>query len=110
MLDQETKKIPNEGQFVAPLRLDDGRLTHTTYQAARVRKPLMAVSSVNDKGNLVVFDDQGSFIIPGSNKQLVSKLRDLVQQVPDKVKLHRKNGVFHMKAWKLKPGFTRQGR
>ena len=70
----------------------------------------MAVSSVNDKGNLVVFDEKGSFIIPGGNKYLIGQLRTLIQRVPDKVKLHRKNGVFHMKAWKLKSGFTRQGR
>jgi hypothetical protein len=70
----------------------------------------MAVSSVNDKGNLVVFDGSGSFIIPGTQKELISQLRALIQKVPDKVPLQRKNGVFHMKAWKLKPGFTRQGR
>ena len=78
------------------MKLDDGRITESTYQAAKVRKPLMAVSSVNDKGNLVLFDDQNSFIIPGGNKDLVKQIRALVQQVPDKVKLHRKNGIFHM--------------
>ena len=103
------EKIPNEGQFVAPMRLDDGRMTNSTYQAARVRKPLMAVSSVNDRGNLVLFDDQESFIIPGNNKALIAQIRALVKKVQDRVKLHRKNGVFHMKAWKLKPGFARQG-
>jgi hypothetical protein len=103
-------KICNEGQFVVPLRLNDGRITQSTYQAAQVRKPLMAVSSVNDKGNLVVFDGNGSFIIPGTQKDLIGQLRALIQKVPDKVPLQRKNGVFHMKAWKLKPGFTRQGR
>jgi hypothetical protein len=70
----------------------------------------MAVSSVNDKGNLVLFDEKGPFIIPGINKDLVSRLRALVKQAPDKVELHRKNGILDMKAWKLKPGFTRQGR
>ena len=70
----------------------------------------MAVSSVNDKGNLVLFDEKGSFIIPGINKDLISRLRALVKQAHDKVDLHRENGIFHMKAWKLKPGFTRQGR
>ena len=104
------ENFPNEGQFVAPMRRDDGRVTQSTYQAARVRKPLMAVSSVNDKGKLVIFDEEGSFIILGGNKELVGQLRTLVQRVPDKVKLNRKNGVFHMKAWKLKSGFTRQGR
>ena len=102
-------KMPNQGQFVAPLRLDDGRLTQSIYQAVPVRKPLMAVSAVNDKGNLVVFDGKGSYIVPGSNKGLISQIRALIQKVPDKVPLHRKNGVFHMKAWQLKPGFTRQG-
>ena len=103
-------KIAKTGQFVAKVRLDDGRVTKSTYQAVAVRKPLMAVSSVNDKGNLVIFDEKGSFILPGTNKDLISGLRVLVQQAPDKVKLHRKNGLFHMKVWKLKPGFTRQGR
>ena len=32
------EKIPNEGQFVAPMRLEDGRYSKSTYQAARVRK------------------------------------------------------------------------
>ena len=103
-------KIANTGQFESKVRLDDGRVTKSIYQAVAVRKPLMAVSSVNDKGNVVIFDEKGSFILPGTNKDLIKKLRDLVQQSPDKVELHRKNGIFHMKAWKLKPGFTRQGR
>ena len=63
-----------EGQFVAPMRLDDGRVTQSTYQAARVRKPLMAVSSVDDKGNLVIFDEKGPFIILCGNKELVGQL------------------------------------
>ena len=104
------EKIPNQGQFVVPMRIEDGRHVNTTYQAAQVRKPLMAVSSVNDKGNLVLFDGLESFIIPGTEKGLIRQLRDLVQRIPGKVPLHRKNAVFHMKAWKLKPGFTRQGR
>ena len=92
------------------MRLDDGRVTETTYTAASVRKPLMAVSSVNDKGNLVLFDDAGSYIVPRTNKEAITKIRSLVQGINDKVKLHRKNGVFHMKAWKLKPAFAGQGK
>ena len=44
-------KIANTGQFEAKVRLDDGRVTKSTYQAVAVRKPLMSVSSVNDKGS-----------------------------------------------------------
>ena len=35
-----------------------------TFQGAKVRKPLLAVSGVIDKGNFVVFDGSGSFILP----------------------------------------------
>ena len=88
------ERIPNEGQFTVPLTLDDGRVTRSTYQAAKVRKPLMAISSVNDKGNIVVFDKKGSFVIPGGNKDLVEKIRALIQQAQDKVELHRKMASF----------------
>ena len=71
-------KIANACQFVAKVRLDDGRVTTSTYQAVAVRKPLMAVSSGNDKGNMVIFEEKGSFILPGTNKDLISRLRTLV--------------------------------
>ena len=35
-----------------------------TFQGAKVRKLLLAVSGVIDKGNIVVFDGSGSFILP----------------------------------------------
>ena len=67
--------IANTGQFVAKVRLDDGRIT---YQAVAVCKPLMAASPVNDKGNLAIFDEKGSCILPGTHKNLISQLRALV--------------------------------
>ena len=83
-------KIANNGQFDVRVLLEDGRTTKSTYQAVEVRKPLMAVSSVNDKGNLVLFDEKGFFILPGTNNDLISRLRAFVQQAPDKVKLQWK--------------------
>ena len=35
-----------------------------TLQGAEVLKPLLAVSGMIDKGNIVVFDGSGSFILP----------------------------------------------
>ena len=60
----------DNGQFEVKVRLDDGRVTKPTYQAVAVRKPLMAVSSVNDKGNVVIFDEKASFHLPCTNKKL----------------------------------------
>ena len=103
------EQIPNEGQFHVRMRLDDGKHATTLFQAAQVKKPLLAVSSCNDKGNLVLFDGNESFIFPSTRKDLIQKLRAIVKDVPDKIRLHRKNGVYHMKAWRSKAGFTRQG-
>ena len=69
------EKITNEGQFKVQMRLENGQLAASTFQAAKIRKPLLAVSSVNDKGNLVLFDNNESFIIPGTRKDLIRKLR-----------------------------------
>ena len=59
----------------------------------------MAVSSVNDKGHMVLFDLEGSYMIPAGAPEL-TQIRHLVQQVLGKIPLHRENGVFHMKTWR----------
>lgn len=103
------EEIPNLGQISTLMSIEGQREGKFTFQAAPVRKPLLAVSSVNDKGNLVVFDGVESFIIPGKGPQ-VAQLRKLIQAIAGKIKLHRKNGVYHMRAWKPKPVFSRQGK
>ena len=102
--------IPNQGQLQAKPTLENGAEAQLTFQAADVVAPLLAVSSVNDKGNLVLFDPQGSFIIPAHNAALIGQMRQLVKKMTGKVDLHRKNGVYKMRAWRAKPGFARQGR
>ena len=39
--------------------------SRVTFQGAKVRKALLAVSGMIDKGNIVVFDGRGSFKLPG---------------------------------------------
>ena len=102
------EEIPNLGQITASMTIEGQREGRFTFQAAPVRKPLLAVSSVNDKGNLVVFDGTESYIIPGKGPQVV-QFRQLIQAMAGKIKLHRKNGVYTMRAWKPKPVFSRQG-
>ena len=86
-------KIPNLGQFTTQRMIANGLISNTKFQAAKVRKPLLAVSGLNDRGNPVWFDhDQtgGSFIIPKNSPEL-QKIRELIQQVKARVRLERKN-------------------
>ena len=67
--------------------------SRVTFQGAKVRKPLLAVSGVIDKGNIVVFVGSGSFILPSSCAGVPS-VRKATTGVQGRIPLHAKNGVF----------------
>ena len=81
-----------------------------TFQGAKVRKPLLAVSGVIDKGNVVVFDGSVSFILQNSCAG-VACVRKAITGVQGRMPLHAKNGVFVLRTPEDKPstGFSRQG-
>ena len=58
-------KTPNLGQLAPKMIVESGQEASLTFQAGKVRKPLLAVSAVNEKGNLVIFDGDNSFIVSG---------------------------------------------
>ena len=102
------EKIPNQGQFTPKMVTEPGSIGQVTFQAGKVRRPLMAVSRVNDKGNPVLFDGEASFILPGGTA-LVEEIRALVKKIPGKVPLHRRNGVYNMRAWQAPGPFGGRG-
>ena len=73
-----------------------------------MRKPLLAVSDVNEKGNLVLFDGHQSFIMQPSEE--VEAIRRLVMKASKKVPMHLENGTFKLKAWQPEGPFGRQGK
>ena len=64
------EKIDNLGELTVKVRTErhggGDTSSRVTFQGARVRNPLLAVSGVIDKGNIVVFDGSGSFMLPSS--------------------------------------------
>ena len=68
-----------------------------TLQRAKVRKPLLAVSGVIDKGNIVVFDGSGSFIL--NTCAGVASVRKAITVVQGRIPLHAKHGVFVLRTW-----------
>ena len=114
-------KIEHLGTLRPNIMTENGAVTNTTFQAAKVRTPLLSVSSVEDKGNMTVFDENGSFIIP-RHSQLLKKIRELVAATDHKIPLHRRRGIYTMRVWQMpakKPssadegaaeGFSRQGK
>ena len=93
------ERIPNKGEKkfkVVPI--GGHKKMNMTFQDAKVRKPLAAVSGITAKDNIVLFDSQGSFIAP-CNSHEVQEIRRLIKDVKDKIKLYEKNGVYLMPIW-----------
>ena len=82
------------------------------FQAAKVRKPLVAVSATADKGNPCFFDGEehgGGCVIPGHAPELVM-IRQLVNQIQDRIRLERQRGVYLMRNWHMDGPFAGQGK
>jgi hypothetical protein len=99
--------IPNQGEQRIAVQLESGDKRAMTFQAAPVRKPLLAVSGACDKDQFVVFDNAGSYICRRDGPEAQEILR-LLKKMPSqsKIPLTRKNGTYSMPVW-LQP-FQRQ--
>ena len=87
------EKVDNLGKLTVKVRTErhgGGDISsRMTFHGARVRKPLLAVSGVIDKGNIVVFDGSGSFILPNSCAGVAS-VRKAITGVQGRIPLHAK--------------------
>ena len=94
--------------------LKGGRCSQVTFNSAQVRKPLLAVSSICDKGNVTLSAPTGAWILPMPSEQLKTLL-EWVTKVPGKLELERIGGVYHLPASLIptteaaKSPFGRQG-
>ena len=94
------------------MMLRGGLTSEMTFNSAKVRTPLLAVSSIADKGNWTLFGPKGVWIIPAGAANL-QKLLDFVEAIVGKIGLTRANVVYHLPAWLIphspKPPFRRRG-
>ena len=75
-------------------------------------KPLAAISDSCDKGNIALFDNDGSFLIRRDSGE-GKAIRELARKAKDKMNMYRENGVYVMPMWIQPAGtefFPRQGR
>ena len=69
-----------------------------TFRGAKARKPLLGVSGVIDKGDIVVFDGSGSCVLPDQCTGVASG-RKAITGVQGRIPLHGENGVFILRTW-----------
>ena len=70
---------------------------------------------MNDAGNLVVFDSEGSVSMPGASPE-AAIIRRAIERCMKATKIHRRRNNFYIPLWVQKPsevpaqpGFTRRG-
>ena len=91
-LGELTKKVRTE-------RHGDGDISsRVAFQGANVRKPFACSVRSDDKGNIVVFDGSGSFILANSWAGVAS-VSKAITGVQGRVPMHGKNEVFVLRAW-----------
>ena len=95
-----SETIPNLGEFFERLMTAEGVVAETVWQAAQVRKPLMAVSACADRGNMVVFDSAGSCILSGNSPE-IRQIRELIRAATKKVRVQRNGGTYNFRMWRL---------
>jgi hypothetical protein len=106
-----SERIANRGQKRFKVRpQDQSSVRNMTFQDAKVRKPLAAVSGITEKNNIVLLDKKGSFIALASCPE-VAEIRRLIMQIKSKIELQEKRGVYLMPIWieDRSSGFTRRG-
>ena len=103
------ERIPNRGQkMYKGYTQGNSRMKNMLVQDAPVRKPLAAVSGITHKNNLVLFDQEGSFIAPGDAPE-VKQIRRLIKQVKDRIELYEDKGVYLMPFWVRDESESKEG-
>ena len=94
--------------------MPDGAIVDATWQDTEVRKSLLAVSGVDDRGNAVWFNSEGSCILPAGSPEL-RQIREIVARAAKKIRIDRQGGTFKLRTWRVPmshraaKGFPRQG-
>ena len=90
--------IPNEGERQGTMLFENGIIANTRMQEGNVRRPLLAVSQVEDQGNVTIFSSQGSIVAPMSDPA-VQKILALMTQIKTGIKVHRVNNTYRIPVW-----------
>jgi hypothetical protein len=100
------ERIPNEGQLQVGIQLMDAKDKHACFQAAQVRKTLLAVSGVCDKEQFCFFDNDGSWICNRNSPEAIA-IRKLIAAMKNKIGVERKGGIYVLPMW-LKPAPSKE--
>ena len=96
----------NRGEVKFPMVTETGKQAVGEFQVIDgLEKTLVAVSDACDKGNISLFDNDGSFLLDRNTVE-GKEIRRLASLAKRKINVHRRNGVYVMPVWVQEPGST----
>ena len=92
--------IRNRGQRKVRIRLgsEGGPAANIKFQDAAVRRPILSVGESTEAGNLILFDQEASVIIPRGSPA-IEEIRQIVRKAGNKLSMRKERNIFMMDAW-----------
>lgn len=90
--------IPNQGERWGKMMFENGVVANSRLQEGGVRRPLLAVSQVEDQDKDTLFSSRGSIVAPMSDPA-VHKMIDLLPQIKTGFKVRRVNNIYRVPCW-----------
>ena len=94
------QKMANQGERQVKLRLGHagGKMAGLKFQEAKVRRPIVSVGESSGVGNLYIFDQVESAMIPKGSPE-IEQIRALVQQAKERITMVKDKNTFTIPAW-----------
>ena len=101
--------IVNRGQRHVRLRLGgaQGPRVKATIQDAAVRRPILSVGDSESAGNMLIFDQQESAILPKGAPE-IAQIRALLKKVASRLTMVKERNTYKLDAW-VEPADSKDG-
>ena len=96
--------ITNRGQRRVNMRLgsENGPRAKTKFQDGPVRRPILSVGESTGAGNMLIFDQAESAILPVGSKE-IAQIRKIIKKVKQRLTMVQEKNTFKLEAW-VEPG------
>ena len=109
------EKYPNQGKVELNVLDEGSKPCRTSFNVAEgVDQILGSVADMNDVGNMVIFDSEGSVSLPGKSPEAAT-IRRAIARAHRTTPIHRRKNTFYIPLWVQEPTtpktapFTRRG-
>ena len=93
------ERYPNRGSVELIAEDENAKICSTRFHVAEgIEQALGSVADMNDAENLVLFDNAGSYVVPGKGPEAAA-IRKIMEKCKKATKIHRRKNTFYIPLW-----------